>query len=162
MIMSPPSNVFLDLSLSLSVPLCHRRNKRAVHGKGNDKEKRRVEPNKENEKGGSCRHLTSSDQNSKADQVDMKFASNKSPSTPPPPPPTSLMPQFSLPLWLLSSFSAPHASIFFSLLPQPIQHLSISLKAMGSSLLNSVCFLHPSLPLCSYTTASFTHPLHPP
>lgn len=48
--------------------------------------------------------------------------------------PSSLMPQFSLPLRLLSSFPVPHASIFFSHLLQPQPHLSISLKATGSSL----------------------------
>ncbi len=47
--------------------------------RGNDKEKRRIEPNNEKGKGDGYRRLTTSDQNSEADQVDMKFASNKSP-----------------------------------------------------------------------------------
>lgn len=88
-----------------AVPLCHSRNKGAIHGKGNDKEKRRVEPNKEKGKGGSCRHLTSSDQNSEADQVDMKFASNKSP-------PTSL-PQALLCLSFPYPCGSYHLSLFF-------------------------------------------------
>lgn len=126
--------------------------------RGNDKEKRRLQPNKEKGKGGGCRHLTSSDQNSKADQVDMKFASNKST----PLLTSSLMPQFSLPLGLLSSFPVPHANIFFSHLLQPQPHLSISLKAMRSSL--PVCFLHPSFPLYSFARPLSQHtpplPLH--
>lgn len=85
--------------------------------------------------------------------MDTKFASNKSPL----PPSSSLMPHFSLPLGLLSSFPVPHASIFFSHLRQPHPQLSISLKATGSSLLYSVCFLHPSLPFCSYLPPSLTH-----
>lgn len=122
------------------------------HGIGNGKKKRRVGQTK-NGKGGSCRQLTGCDQNSEADQVDMKFVSNKSPL-----PPSS------------------HASILFTpgaliIFPcSSCQHLlshlcqsqlSISLKATSGSLHYCLFLLPISLPVL-FLRASITHPLCPP
>lgn len=101
-------------------PIMSQTKQRSMGGEMTGRKKGEGSQIKRKGRGGGCRHLTSSDQNSEADQVDMKFASNKSAPLPPPPhPPSSLMPRFSLPLGLLSSFPVLHASIFFSHLLQP-------------------------------------------
>ena len=158
------SAVFFSLSfLSHRSPIMSQTKQRSTGGEMTRGKKGDGSQIKRKGRGGGCRHLTSSDQNSEADQVDMKFASNKSAPLPPTPHhPQALLCLDSLYPWgsyHLSLFFMPASSLHTSSNPQP--HLSISLKATGSSLLYSVCFLHPSLPLCSYLPL-FAHPLHPP
>lgn len=141
------------LSLS-TVPLCHRRNKGARERKWQGEKESWA---KQGEREG--RQLQTSN------KFWSKFRSGwsgyevcfKQKS----PPPSFLMPQFSLPLGLLSSFAVPHASIFFSHLLQPQPHPSISLRPRGA-----LCFtLFASYTPLSHSAlllASFTHPLHPP
>lgn len=137
----------------MPVPLCH--GKKQSH-MGEEMSRKKGQWSKQGEREGmSCRQLTSSDQNSEVDQVDMKLASNKSPL-----PPRSFYASISLPVGLLSSFPVAHASIFFSHLCQPRPQLSISLEATGSSLLH--CLLLRPLPPILLLLASITHPLRAP
>lgn len=68
-------------------------------------------------KGGSCRHLRSSNQNSEADQVDMKFV-----PPPPPPPPSSFTP-YPQGSYCLSLFFMPASPLHMSSNPSPISPL---------------------------------------
>lgn len=137
--------LFRPLSLSHSftffcltaVPLCHRRNKGAWERKWQgEKESGAKQGERE---GRHCTHLTSSDQNSEVDQVDMKFASNKSP----PPPPQALLCLNSLYPWgsyHLSLFLTPASSFHTSSNPSPISPFP----------------LRPRVALCCTLFASYT------
>lgn len=115
-----------------------------MHKRGNDKEKRRMHP-KEHGKGGSCRHLTSSDQNSEADQVDMKFV-----PPPPPPPPSSFTP-YPRGSYCLSLFFMPASSLHTSSNPSPISPLRPRV-ALCFTLFASYTPLSPSSLTCLFSS----------
>lgn len=98
-----------------------------------------MEQTREKGKGGSRRHLTISDQNSEADQVDMKFASNK--SSPPPP---------QAPLCLISLY--PWGSYHLSLFLMPAS----SFHTSANPILSSPFPLRPLVALCFTLFASYT------
>lgn len=130
-----------------AISLYHGRNSGAMYKRGNGKEKRRVVSRTEHGKEGSCRHLTSSDQNSETDQVDVKFV-------PPSPSPSSFTP-YPQGSYRLLLFFMPASSLHTSSNPSPISPLR-PLIALCITL-----FLTPIL-LALLLLAFFPYPLHPP
>ena len=106
--------------------------------------------------GASCRHLTSSDQNSEADEVDVKYASNKSPHVPSP-----KLSYASILLTPVALIIFPCSSCQHLLFTPPPTTNPISpfpLRPRVALCFLSICSVHPSFPLCSFLPLSLSPP----